>query len=99
MLHMVVMNHNPEAGPMASEKARESVKIAMENRQPVMSKLGIKEIGEWIDIPGHVAYLLVDCANSHVITQMLAEFGLLGWLTAEIHPVISYQDAARTMPP
>ena len=70
---MVVMTHNPEAGPVASESARESVKIATQQREQVMSKLGIKEIGEWIDMPGHVAYLLVDAANSHVITQMLAE--------------------------
>jgi len=95
---MVVMTHNPEAGPVASESARESVKIAMQQREQVMSKLGIKEIGEWIDMPGHVAYLLVDAANGHVITQMLAEFGLLGWLKAEIHPVIPYQEAAKTLP-
>ena len=63
-----------------------------------MSKLGMKEIGEWIDMPGHVAYLLVDAANSHVITQWMAELGLLGWLKAEIHPVIPYQEALKTLP-
>jgi len=94
---MVVMTHNPEAGPVASESTRESIKIAMQQREQVMSKLGMKEIGEWIDMPGHVAYLLVDTANSHVISQWMAELGLLGWLKAEIHPVIPVQEAAQTL--
>ena len=97
MLHMVVMTHNPEAGPAASEKARESVRTAMEKREQVMSELGIREIGEWIDMPGHTAFLLIDAPNAHVVTQMLAEFGLLGWLNAAIHPVVPYQEAAKAV--
>jgi len=98
MLRMVVMTHNPEAGPVGSETVRESAKIAMQKREQVMSKLDIREIGEWIDVPGHVAFLLVDAPNAHVITQMLAELGLLGWLTAAIHPVIDYREAAKMLP-
>jgi hypothetical protein len=97
MLYMVIMKHNPEAGPMGSETVRNSIQGVMQKRGDVMSKLGIKDIGEWIDIAGHETYLIADVDNAHVFTQMLAEFGLLGWIKAEIHPIVPYQDAAKVL--
>lgn len=82
---------------MGSNSTRESIKNAMQQRGQVMSKLGIKDLGEWIDIAGHVTYLLIDVTDAHAITQMMAELGLLGWLSAEIHPVVPHQEAAAAL--
>jgi hypothetical protein len=97
MLYMVVMSHNPEAGPMGSKTVADNIKNVMQKRDQVMSKLGIKEVGEWMDISGHVTYLLADVTDAHVFTKMLAEYGLLGWIKAEIHPVVSVQESAAML--
>ena len=97
MLYMVVMSHNPEAGPMGSKAVADNIRNVMQKRAQVMSRLGIKDVGEWIDVAGHVAYLVADATDAHVFTRMLAEYGLLGWIKAEIHPIISYQDSAALL--
>ena len=97
MLYMVIMSHNPEAGPMGSKAVADNIKNVVQKRDQVMSKLGIKDVGEWIDVAGHVAYLVADATDAHVFTRMLAEYGLLGWIKAEIHPIISYQDSAALL--
>jgi hypothetical protein len=97
MLYMVVMSHNPEAGPMGSKAVADNIKNVVQKRAQVMAKLGIKDVGEWIDVAGHVTYLVADATDAHVFTRMLAEYGLLGWIKAEIHPIISYQDSVSLL--
>jgi hypothetical protein len=97
MLYMVVMAHNPEAGPMGSKTVADNVKNVVQKRDQVMSKLGIKDMGEWIDVSGHVTYLLADVTDAHVFTRMLGELGLLGWIKTEIHPVIPVQESAAPL--
>jgi hypothetical protein len=97
MLYMVVMTHNPEAGPLGSKTVADNIKNVMQKRAQVMSKLGIKDVGEWMDISGHVTYLLADVTDAHVFTQMLGEYGLLGWIKAEIHPVVTTQESVALL--
>jgi|SRR3972149_7855655 len=98
MLYMVVSRHGPEICPMANPKAAEKMRYAIEHMNDVTKKLNIKVSGNWVDVPAHIIYMLVDANNAHDISQMVIELRIMEWNTVVINPVLPMAEVAKMVP-
>lgn len=96
MLHVIVSTHGPDTCPASVPTVREKYMPNFARLPEVSAKLGITVQGSWVDMPGHVSFMVADAPNAHAITQMLIDLHLMDWNTVVVHPVVEMQQAVQT---
>ena len=53
--------------------------------------------GGWINRVNHVSYVIVDGPNAHAVENAVWELKLAEWNTVEIRPIITLEEAMKTL--
>jgi len=83
---------------MSVPASAEKMRYAMDHMNEVTKKLNIKVNGNWVNVPAHIIYMLVDASNAHDISRMAIELRLIEWNTVVINPVLTMAEVAKMVP-
>lgn len=93
MIHMLVATHGPETCAAVVPEIMEKTLSNWKQSEEVSKKLGVTIQGSWVNMPGHITFIICDAPNAHAVNEMASQLKLMDWNTVVVHPVITLQEA------
>ncbi|MBN1460351.1 MAG: hypothetical protein JXA57_12510 [Armatimonadetes bacterium] len=100
MYVMMVAKHSPESCPLFNKDNREIFQTVMQKYPDLLAKHGLKLVGSWMNFGTHTMYMVCDTPGMDAWMAVINEPGSalgLSFMTAEIFPVMSWDEAAAYM--
>ena len=97
---LFISRHSPENCPMYNEEYKKLfASMNVEEREKIMHKHGIKDVGSWMVPSEHLSVHVVEAPSAEAYHQFVAEFNppYLRFSTTEMKIAISAKEAMKMM--
>src|SRR5512136_914630 len=95
MLFMMISKHAPEACPVFNSQTRAVFLNYFEKAESLAHKYGIKQVGMWVDHPGHTGYMVFEAPSFEAFMGFSMEpevEATLGASSSRMFPVFTAQE-------
>ena len=97
---MITSQHTAESCPMNNEKERKMFLEASGKMGELTNKHNIKPVGNYVSMPDHTTYMILEAPSSDAFQQFMAEPSIIQMLaksTSTVKSVNALEDAVKML--
>lgn len=100
MLFLMISKHSAESCPFNNEKVKKITAAAMAKSEQINKKYGVKTVGAWGSMPGHLMVMVYDAPSLEALMKVTMEpeiMNMMLYSTTEIHPAMTFEEGMKLL--